>query len=412
MPELSPVILLGGEANALSVARSLAALGVRVHFIGDVDSPVARSRCCTYLEVPNRGSPEQSWAQFLLGAESDHLRGAVVLSCSDAGINVLARHRAALLERYRLDESNPPAQVDMLDKLTTYRHAQAAGVDTPRFWLIDGVGALAGLRDSLVFPLIVKPRLSHVFEAAFGRKHLFAEDFAQLHAALATVAESNIGVMLVEWIPGSDDQLCSYFTYLDEQQTPLLHFTKRVIRRYPMGMGSGSYHITDWIPALIEPSLRLFRQVGLRGVANVEYKLDVRDRRYKLMECNARFTAANCLVAASGVDLAALVYNRMTGRPHPLPTEYRRGLRLWDPIRDAWAMRELRRSGQITIAGWITSVLHRQTFPFFRWTDPMPAVARIAKPLIRRWGGRKPATDPMPSVSEGVREGTAGAGAS
>ena len=80
-------------------------------------------------------------------------------------------------------------------------------------------------------------------------------------------------------------------------------------------MGTACYHITDWVPEIVEPSLRLFRHVGLRGLANVEYKLDPRDGRHKLIECNARFTASNCLVSASGVNLAAFVYNRLTGRP-------------------------------------------------------------------------------------------------
>ena len=51
--------------------------------------------------------------------------------------------------------------------------------------------------------------------------------------------------------------------------------------------------------------LALFGHAGLRGVANVEFKRDPRDGRLKLIECNARFTAANGLLTASGIDLGA-----------------------------------------------------------------------------------------------------------
>ena len=64
-------------------------------------------------------------------------------------------------------------------------------------------------------------------------------------------------------------------------------------------------------------ALRLFRHVGLRGLANVEFKLDPRDGQYKLIECNARFTAANGLVAKSGIDLGRFVYCRAVGLPLP-----------------------------------------------------------------------------------------------
>ena len=60
-------------------------------------------------------------------------------------------------------------------------------------------------------------------------------------------------------------------------------------RVYPVTSGPGCHHITDWIPELREPALRLFRQAGLRGLANVEFKRDDRDGQLKLIECNARF---------------------------------------------------------------------------------------------------------------------------
>ena len=61
-------------------------------------------------------------------------------------------------------------------------------------------------------------------------------------------------------------------------------------------------------------------------------------------------------------------------------------MRLWDPIRDFQAYLELRRSGQLTFPRWLASVCHRQTFGYFRWTDPLPALARLTLPL-RRWAG-------------------------
>ena len=144
-------------------------------------------------------------------------------------------------------------------------------------------------------------------------------------------------------------------TYLDEQSKPLFHFTKRVIRRYPSGMGTGCYHITDWIPETVQPSLKLFERAGLRGLANVEYKLDERDGQYKLIECKARFTAANCLVAASGFGLAEFVYNRIVGLPQKHLVKYRTGLRLWDPARDLSAYLERRRMGELTLFRWLAS---------------------------------------------------------
>jgi predicted ATP-grasp superfamily ATP-dependent carboligase len=369
-------------------------MGVKVFMLGEAGTPVRHSRYCHWIDLDSAatdGGLESAWSDFLLGPDSDYLKGAVVLACSDAGLTVLATHRDRLIKRFRLDESNTVAQLAMLDKLTTYHHAVAAGVPTPKFWEVHARADVLAIEKELVYPLLVKPRLSHVFEQHFGRKHVTVTAFEQLLAAYDTAAGAGMEMLLVELIPGGDDQLCSYYTYIDAAGNALVHFTKRIIRRFPTGMGSGCYHITDWNPELMELGLKLFRHVGLRGLANVEFKRDPRDGQYKLIECNARFTAANCLVSASGCNLAKLVYNRITGRPYEAITDYRRTLRLWDPVRDFWAFRELQQRGQITFVQWVSSVMHRQTFPFFRWTDPKPALARMLKPLGRLFRGRRQA---------------------
>ncbi len=392
-----PVIILGGAANALSVARSLGRQGVRVYTVNEHTAPVRFSRYCRWLPVAWHGSDEDSWTRYLTGPDSDHLRGAVLLAASDVGIQIIARHRPALAAKFRLDESNPEAQLAMLNKRSTYERAVAAGVPTPRFWLADSRRRVLALRDELCFPLLVKPHLSHVFGERFaGKKFFVAGSFDELLEAFGTVAEAGIDTMLVEMIPGPDSLLCSYYTYLDADGRPLFDFTKRIIRRFPVGMGNGCYHVTDRNPEVRELALQLFRAAGLRGLANAEFKRDPRDGRLKLIECNARFTAANCLVDASGFDLAGFVYNRLVGRPQPPLVRYTTGKRLWYPVDDFKAFLELRRRNELNLRGWLASVLHPAILPNFRWDDPLPTVVaglrwlkadaalRLAKRVVAR----------------------------
>lgn len=391
---LPPAIILDGDHNALSIARSFAAAGIEVYAINYPQAVVRYSRFCKWIDLPeDRAIGPETWIDYLLGAESDHLRGAVLLAASDEAIELIAMHRQALADKFMLDLSNPIAQLCMLDKLCTYRAAQAAAVPTPKFWVAETREQIRKLEAELVFPLILKPILGHKFRKEFSGSYFVAYAFNELLDKFDAIDCAGIRTFLVELIPGPDDKLCSYYTYLDEDGKNLVNFTKRVIRRYPVNMGGSTYHITDNVPGVQELALALFRQVGLRGVANVEFKLDERDGQHKLIECNARFTASDCLLAASGLNLPLFVYNRLIGRTPAAPSEYRIGVRLWKPVGDFLAYRQLSRMGSLTFKAWGSSILHRHIFPVFRWNDPLPAIinsTRLVRYAWSRFGPSKP----------------------
>jgi D-aspartate ligase len=396
MRGMPPAVLLGGnQGTAISVARSLGKAGVPVYLLADSRAPERYSRYCTYLPIPREQNAAEAWAEFLLGPESDDLRGSALLACSDAGIELLLGHREALLKKYLLDISDRDVQARFLNKLATYELAAAAGIPTPRYWRAESLEEVHAHEAEYPYPLLVKPLLSHRFAAVFSQKFLVAQDFDELLRHYEAVRLYGVEVLLLEKIPGPDDRLCSYFTYMDEAGTPLLHYTKRVIRRYPENEGLGCYHVSHWDPAVCDLGLRLFTHAGLRGLGNVEFKRDDRDGRLKIIEVNARFTAANGLLAASGYDLAPLVYGRVTGRPTPLllGKKYAQGLHMWHPGRDCMAFLELRRSRGLTFGSWASSLLHRQVFPYFRWDDPLPTLMSLVNGprrlagLLRRLAG-------------------------
>jgi predicted ATP-grasp superfamily ATP-dependent carboligase len=369
---LPPAVLLGGGCNALCIARSLGRAGVRVYALNTSDAIVFRSRYCTPLR--GWGEDVTGWGSYLLSSASDGLRGAVVLACSDAEAEYLIHHREELAARYVLDLESAAGQKAMLNKLQTYRIAQAAGVPLPHFWTPQTRAEIEELRPILGYPVLVKPLQAHVYRRKFTKRLVIAHDFEQVIKASDTARLAGIDVMLVEMIPGPDDRLCSYYTYIDENGTPLFDFTKRIIRRSPPLLGGGSCHITDWNPEVKELALRLFRAAGLRGLANAEFKRDERDGRLKLIECNIRFTEGTPLLVGSGVDEPLFVYNRLTGRPLPPMSSYRTGLRLWYPVEDFHAFRILRRRGELTWRQWWASIARPRMLPYFQWTDPWPSL--------------------------------------
>ena len=376
---LPPAVLLGGEANALSVARSLGRLGVGgLPAVNEPGACVRHSRHCRRLPVPAGSGEdvEDAWARFLLGPEADFLRGAVVLACSDAGIQLLARHREPLAGAVPAGRVGPgrPARACSTSSAPTATRPPPACRRRSSGWPSRGRQVLA-LRDELVFPLIVKPRLAHRAKKTFKHQAPGASRRStQLLAACDAERTAAVDVLLMEQDPRPRHRLCSYYTYLDEDGNALFDFTKRIIRRYPAGMGLGCYHVTDWVPEIVEPARRLFRHAGLRGLANVEFKRDPRDGQYKLIECNARFTAADCLVAAAGIDLAAFVYRRAVGLPQPPLRPVPAGPAPVGPAGGPDGVPGAAPPGPAHPRRLAGQPAAPPDVPYFRWLDPMPAL--------------------------------------
>jgi predicted ATP-grasp superfamily ATP-dependent carboligase len=381
----TPVILLGGGVNGVAVARNLGRLGVRVTAAGGPGAWATASKACAQtLRQPSGVPLDAFWSELLLSDDRSR-DGHVVLPLCDDSIDFVCRNRDALAGRYLLEAFDPEARLAMLDKRETLVRARAAGVPTPRFWSMDKLEDLDRVAGELVFPLMVKPIHSHLFVPVFGRKLFIVEtSIAEVREKLALAFEKGIEVMLVEMIPGGDDLLSSYYTYVDEAGARLFDYTKCVIRRFPVNRGGGCYHRSAVLPETAEMGRRFFDGLGWRGMGNVEFKRDPRDGQLKVIECNPRFTAAHPLVLAAGVPMDEAVYRSVTGQP-PIPARQRdEDLRMIDLSRDIFAGLELRRRGELTVGGWLRSVRQgRKVYSLLSLSDPGPSLTRSGQVVGR-----------------------------
>lgn len=381
-----PVIILGGNANAVSVARSLGRWGVDVTAYGNATDQVRHSRwCASFVEFTAGPGIGDRWLARLLAEARD----AVLLPCDDDALEMIARNRVELVAAgYRPFEADDEVVLAMLDKETTYRLARSAGIATPTtFRLVDDVAVEQAIA-RLTFPCALKPIHSHRFQKRFGGRKAFVVDDAHEFRRRARQARAHgLEVIATEIIPGPDDRLCSFYSYIDEDGRPLVQLTKRKIRQQPTGFGLGSMEITDDAPDVAEAGAAFFAAIGLRGLANVEFKRDPRDGSLRLIECNHRFTASNELVRVAGIDLARLAYARVAGLPPPRLDRYRSGVTLWNPMRDIRSLAGSVRRGEASVGEWLPGLVRPHVLPVFRLDDPLPTIAHHAG-LVRRLPGK------------------------
>jgi D-aspartate ligase len=384
-----PALLLGGGVVAISVARGLSESGVPVIAFGHGSDPLRHSRARRrFVDTGSGDGVQERWLSLL----EQGPRAGAILPCCDDGLELLANDRERLVGLgYAPMEADDEVLLAMLDKQRTAELARAAGVDIPHTAVVERGVELAAALEGFSFPCGLKPRQSHRFAHHFGmRKKLIVVESRQALESELAALPAGLEMIATEIVPGPD-RYCSYYSYLDERGEPLFHYTKQKLRQFPTHFGLGTYHLSDWNAEVAETGLRFFQSAGLRGLACVEFKRDERDGRLKLIECNHRFTAADALQRACGLEMGLLAYRRALGLPRPPLDGYRRGVGLWFPGKDVRALLAYRRAGELSIAAWLRSLLAPLRLPIFSLRDPVPSLveaARVVPNGLRRLFGR------------------------
>ena len=416
-----PAVLLGGDATAVPVARSLGRAGIPVTALGGRDDPVRRSRHVDqYVEVGTGEGVQERTLEWLLGP----VPGGVVLPCSDEGLELIARNRAPLAAHGHIVlEADDQKLLDVLDKERTHELAVEHGIDVPATTTVRDADELRRAVEEIGFPCALKPLHAHEFRRVFAGKGFVADTWSDIEEFFRLSEAAGVEMLVTEMVRGPDHYHSGY-CYLDEHGENLFTFTKQKLRQYPVNFGAGVYHVMDWNDEVAELTVRFCQAVGLRGLLNVEYKRDTRDGRLMLIECNHRFTASTALHLAAGLDVPLFVYNRLTGRPLPrLGRPYREGATLWYPLDDFRAFKEYRRRGEMTTLQYVRSIAKRQHFSVASLSDPGPLLLAL-KPrargvwrrVRRRLGGGAPengqavpnAPGPVESPEERTPAGTRG----
>ncbi len=377
--ESPPVLLLDGGVVSLSVARSLGNKGIPIYTL---NIPQNYGRFSKYSNrIQFTGKCIEDWVHWLTSDALEQFRGAVIFPCSDNIIDMVSRYRMQLADHYILPESNDSLMLAMLDKAETYKIADKIGIPAPKTWCINSVEELEGIMSSLPYPCALKPRFSHEFRGRNFLKKLFIvknqvellSEFKRLYK-LGKKYKFRSDLIVTEIIPGvGENQIQSYYSYLDENGIPLMHFTKRKPRQYPIYSGFGSYQtIGDWNPQVAELGLKFMQGADYWGLGNIEFKLDPRDGILKLMECNPRLTNATELIIRSGFDIALFVYNRLVGRELPPYENYRKDTTLIRPVRDFLSFLEAHRKNKNTLRSYLKSIAKIHCYEVFSWKDPLP----------------------------------------
>ena len=297
------VLVLDGFWNkALAAVRSLGrggafvAAGERTRL-----APALFSRYCSrrFVYPSVTGQP----AAFLAALEQEVRAGGydVLLPMELTTQLLVTEHRRRLEPRVRIPfaDAERTRRVDDKGFLTAF--ARDHGVECPATYFPAGPRDAAALAGELPYPVLVKPRHSSGGRGIrrVERRDEFREAYAQVHARFPEP-------IVQECLPPGGDAL-GVAVLMDFASAPRASFAYRRLREYPATGGPSTLRESIADPDLRATAERLLSLLGWVGVAMVEFKVDPRDGRPKLLEVNPRFWGSLQHAIVCGVDFPWLL---------------------------------------------------------------------------------------------------------
>jgi len=325
----------GNNRAALAVTRSLGRRGHHV-VVGEAGGRAlaqASRYCSTAVTYPDPARQPQAFVEWLAATVVSE-RIDVVLPVADIATVLVVENRQAIDPKVRIPFSTAHAINRAADKSCLVRLANELGVPAPATVVLDHPSRVQECAARVNFPLVIKPHRSRVrTEDGWAQASVrYARDMTGLERDLASRRVHEFPVLLQEYIPGYG---LGVFACCDRGR-PVALFSHRRLREKPPTGGVSVLSESIKVPPLAQAYAEaLLGALGWHGVAMVEFKIDARDAKPRLMEINGRFWGSLQLAIDAGVDFPAILLDLADGHAPATPPAYREGVRsrwLWGDV--------------------------------------------------------------------------------
>lgn len=398
----SGALLMGADYRALGVARSLGRRGIPVWLLQQGGHLVASASRYVCKRLPWPETDDEARIGILADLSDRYqLQQWLLIPTDDSAVALTARYHQQLAGHYKI--TVPPwEEVEWAcDKRLMHRLAEQVGIHAPwTVWPCD--------RDELAtidcrFPAIVKPAVRMRPSTLAIPKAWFAEDRKALLACYDQAARviCSDDLIVQEVIPGGGQAQFSYAA-LSRKGHSLASIVARRTRQFPRDFGQFSTYVeTMDEPGVSEPAERLLAASGYTGLVELEFKKDLRDGQFKILDVNPRIWGWHTLSRLAGVDFPYLLWLLANEKPVP---ELRgcAGKRWMYTSADLRVAFEDIVQGHLSLGGYLRSLRGPLESAIFAWDDPLPAVLDL--PLLawatgkRRLRALKHEKDAHPSV--------------
>ena len=366
---------MGADYRALGIARSLGRRRIPVWVMKQGGHLVAAPSRYVRRRIPPWPEGDDALKiDFLLDLSvKNGLKDWLLIPTDDYAVNLASVYHDLLSKGYRVTVPSWEKLQWACDKRQLQELALKLGVAQPWTKCIPTKEELARL--DCPFPVILKPAVRLKPTSLAIPKAWRADNrdelLARFEEASSFIPPENL--ILQEMIPGGGETQFSYAA-LCKDGFPLASIVARRLRQYPKDFGQFSTFVeTAEEPQVVAASERLLAAARFTGLAEVEFKKDPRDGRFKVLDVNPRVWGWHTLSVRAGVDFSYLLWLLANGEPVPM-LKARAGERWIHGSADLRvAMGEILNGG-FSLSSYLRSLRGPKESAIFAWDDPLPGL--------------------------------------
>jgi len=316
------IFILDGMWNkSLAAVRSF---GRRGHYVTAGEK--TRFATALFSRYCNRRvvypSPTEKKKNFLnwLELELDRYGYDVLFPMELATQTIITSNRERLSKNCRIPFADTDLTLKIHNKAFLMQYAGAKGIDTPKTYIIDNPSLIHKLAKEIDFPVVIKPRMSSGSRGItyVNKKEDFIVSYQKVHKSYPLP-------IVQEHIPWGGDavSVCLLLNFKSEVRAS---FVYRRLREYPVTGGPSTLRVSIKRNDVQTVASSLMKSLKWVGIAHVEFRVDPRDGKAKLLEVNPRFWGSLQLAIESGMDFPYLLFRlAIDGDIEPV-SDYKKGV--------------------------------------------------------------------------------------
>jgi predicted ATP-grasp superfamily ATP-dependent carboligase len=385
-----PVLLLKLSNNVmqhgtLGIIRSLGRLGVPVYpMVEDRLAPPAMSRYAAKSFLTRELSEQGHVRLGKLNEAGQRLgRPTILVPTDDSGAVFIAEHAGSLARWFLFPRIERDLPRRLANKRDLYQLCTNLGIPCPETNLPNCLDDVREFIESARFPVVIKaPEPFRLPQGVLSVR--IVESAKRLLALYEDAAAAGINdLFLQEFIPDHCAEDWIFHGYANPETGYQVSFTGRKLRSYPPFAGSTTLGVAERNDELIQQTERFLKAVRYAGIMDLDYRLDKRDGRYKLLDFNPRIGANFRMFAdRDGLDVIRAQHLDLTGRTVRLTRGVQDRTFVVEPYDVLASLGYLRRN-QLTLNEWWGSLGGRKETAWFSADDPVPFLAMCVRLLLR-----------------------------